>query len=64
MLAGSLDLVAAEDIVLFAAAALCAAQATYQENGDSGGDDQRQEASARNQPVDKTMHKPTRLGEP
>lgn len=54
---GGLDFVAAEDIVFFAARALCATEATNQKDRDSGGDNQRQKASARDEPVYKTIHK-------
>jgi len=48
--------VTAKNIVFFPAPALCATEAAYQQNCNSRGDHQRQEASARDEPVNETMH--------
>ena len=53
---GALDFVTAKDLVFFPAPALCATEAAYQQNCNSRGDHQRQEASARDEPVNETMH--------
>jgi hypothetical protein len=50
--------VPAEDFVLVPARTLRATEAAHQQNPNSGGDNQRQQASARNKPMYKTMHKP------
>ena len=62
--AGGLNFVPPEDIVFFPARAFRATEAAHQQDCNSGGDNQRQKASARDEPVYKTMHNSIRRNAP